>query len=302
MSDATHPEPQQVRALVDRGFELHEGGDLDACLALYEELLAAPPTGEDPVTVESLFAARFDRAVVLTELGELERAAEAYREAAERLPADDPEVSHEIAMALVNRGICLGLLGDAETALATYDDVVSRFSGPTDPVTREQVTKAMVNRAATFEELGRWEDAMTAATDVLGHLQDGEDPWADEQRAMALRSRAVALRALGRAEEAAAIYQEVVRCCDGPDATAPVRAQVASALTEHAELLVEQGRLSDAVALLADVDERFGRDPDPIVVDVLTHALRERAALVGAAGDDDTAAELLTRAAELDGL
>lgn len=209
MADVSRDDPQALRALVDQGFELHETADLEATLAYYDALLADPPLGTDPVTVESLFAARFDRAVVLTELGELEEAAEGYRAAAAGLPADDPEVAHEIAMASVNRGICLAMLDQHEAALAVYGEVAARFPDPSDPVTREQATKALVNRAATLEVLQRWDEALTAADDVLDRLASDHDVWVEEQRLLARRIRAVALRALGREEEATILLDEL---------------------------------------------------------------------------------------------
>ncbi|MBW3658039.1 MAG: hypothetical protein KY457_05335 [Actinobacteria bacterium] len=195
MSDTSFPAPQALRATVDRGFELHETGDLDATLAHYDGVLAAAPTAGDPVTVESLFAARFDRAVVLTELGELEAAADAFATAARGLPAGDPDVAHEIAMAELNRGICLQLLDRHDEALTVYAAIVGRFpDAEDDPVLHEQVVKAMVNRAATLEVLGRRREAAGAVDDVLGHLADVADLWVDEQRALlrGIRDRALA--------------------------------------------------------------------------------------------------------------
>lgn len=194
MSDSSFPHPQLLRAAVDRGFELHETGDLGATLAHYDHVLASAPGGSDPVTVESLFAARFDRAVVLTELGALDDAAEAFAVAAHGLPAGDPDVAHEIAMAELNRGVCLQLLDRHDEALTVYSAILGRFPDPAaDPVLREQVTKAMVNRCATLEVLGRRREAVAAVDAALGELADADEPWADEQRAILTEVRASAL-------------------------------------------------------------------------------------------------------------
>lgn len=295
-------DPQALRSQVDRGFELHETGDLDAALDFYDALLASPPSGGDPVTIESLFAARFDRAVVLTELGELGSAADAYAQAAGGLPADDPEVQHEIAMAEVNRGICLDLLGDHEGALAVYSGVVARFPDPTDPVTREQVTKAMVNRATVLATLERWDEALTAADEVLDHVAAGDDLWIDEQRGMALRARALALVTLGRPDEALDAYADAIALADAVDAPPPVRAQAAAAMREQAGVLGELDRRDEAVALIDLAEQRFGGDDEPVVTEVLAEALRDQARLLEAAGDADRAVERRSRAAQLEGL
>lgn len=190
--------PQLLRAAVDRGFELHETGSLEEALAHYDRVLATTPATSDPVTVESLFAARFDRAVILTELGELELAADAFAAAAQGLPTDDPEVAHEIAMAELNRGVCLQLLDRDEDALTVYSAVVGRFPEPVDPVLREQVVKAMVNRCATLGALGRRRDAVEAVDAALARLDGLEDAWADEQRALLVGVREAALSSADR--------------------------------------------------------------------------------------------------------
>lgn len=187
------PDPQSLRAAVDRGFELHEAGDLETALTHYDAVLAGATPATDPVTVESLFAARFDRAVVLTELGELEDAADAFAAAAGGLPVGDPEVAHEIAMAELNRGVCLQLLDRSDEALTVYASVVGRFPDPVDPVLREQVVKAMVNRCATLDELGRRREAVDAVDGVLRFLEDCDDVWVEEQRALLGEVRRTAL-------------------------------------------------------------------------------------------------------------
>lgn len=188
MAESTTTLPQLLRAAVDRGFELHETGALEDALAHYDRVLRTPSAANDPVTVESLFAARFDRAVILTELGELELAAEAFAAAAQGLPTDDAElaseVAHELAMAELNRGVCLQLLDRHDEALTVYSAVLGRFPDPADPVLREQVVKAMVNRCATLVALGRRRAAVAAADAALERLDGLEDAWVDEQRTL----------------------------------------------------------------------------------------------------------------------
>lgn len=184
MAESPTPDPQTLRAAVDRGFELHESGDLEVALGHYDGVLATASPASDPVTVESLFAARFDRAVVLTELGELEHAADAFASAAGGLPTGDPDVAHEIAMAELNRGVCLQLLERHDAALTVYAAIVGRFPDPVDPVLREQVVKAMVNRCATLEVLGRRREAVDAVDAVLRYLDGCDDAWVGEQRAL----------------------------------------------------------------------------------------------------------------------
>jgi tetratricopeptide (TPR) repeat protein len=135
-------DPQQLRARADAILQLHEDGDLDEALDACDELLLAadafPIT--DPVVRESVFTARFERALLLMELGDLEAAGHAHREAADT-PADldDPDQRHEIAMALLNGGVCHDAVGDHQGALDAYAELVSPFGQAEHPVTHAHV-------------------------------------------------------------------------------------------------------------------------------------------------------------------
>lgn len=253
-------DPQALRSRADGILELHEQGELDAALDACGDLLAeageADPT--DEVVRESLFTARFERAVLLTELGELEDAARAYAEAAATpTDLDDPDQRHELAMALLNQGICFDALERAGEALRVYERLVVELGDADDPVTRDQVTRARVNRGAAQLELGRLPEALTVAEGLCGEL-DPADALEAEQLVMALRLRAQVLERLGRGREAADALAEVERCSDDEPGA---RDQIAAALSERARLLDELGAREEAVALLdraAELREHVG--------------------------------------------
>jgi tetratricopeptide (TPR) repeat protein len=260
--------PQELRGRTDAVLELHEDGllveALEACDAVVELGAGADPN--DPVVRESLLTLRFERALLLTELGDLPAAADAYGEAA-ATPSDldDPDQRHEVAMALLNRGICFEAIGEGEHALASYDQLVERFGGAADPVTRDQVLRGRVNRAAALLAADRWEEALHHAEELAAEL-DPVDVLEAEQLAMVVRVRGAALRALGRLEEAVRSLAAAERCTDEDAAT---RAQVAATHRERAELLAELGRADEAMELLAGAVERFADDPDPAVLEVV---------------------------------
>lgn len=239
-------ESRLLRRRADRILELHEAGDLDGALTACEELIAdaTPLVHRDAVARESLFAARIERALVLTERGALEAAAQAYAEAA-ATPYDpeDPDERHEVAMALLNQGICLASIGRAEEALTAYEDLLERFSTADDPVTADQVTRARVNRAVALLELGRLEEAVGAAAQMVATL-DALDVLDAEQRVMAARVQAAALHELGQPEAAERI---LATADDSLAVDAPaVRLQVVAAQCERMELLSDLGRQREA--------------------------------------------------------
>jgi tetratricopeptide (TPR) repeat protein len=261
-------DPAALRAYADAVLEQHEVGDLEGALESCERLLAATAQGdlEDAVVRETLFTARFERALLLTELGELQVAAEAYAQAA-ATPADmdDPDQRHERAMAQLNHGICLVAADDHPAALRVYDELIATFRDAADPVTRDQVVRARVNRSAALLALGDPSAARAAAEELIEEL-DERDALDAEQLAMAIRLRAASFQGEGRDDEAAEALA-VAEALEAEDAAA--RVQVVAASRERAELLAALGRFEQAAAVANAVVARFSGDPDPAVIEAV---------------------------------
>jgi tetratricopeptide (TPR) repeat protein len=271
-------DPLELRARCDHLLEQHESGELEPALDAASRLAAdaAEADTAHPIVRESLFTARFERALILSELGALPEAADAYAEAAET-PADldDPDQRHEIAMALLNRGICLDAVGDHDAAIRTYDQVLMRFRAADDPVTHDLVVRTRVNRASALLAEDRIGEALTAAEVLIAELDPG-DTLEAEQLAMCVRLRAAALTASERVAEAAEALTAVERCTDADPAA---RAQVAAALRERARFLVDLDRREDAIAGLDRLAARFPDEDDPAVLEELEQAASLRALL-----------------------
>ncbi|MFO7960271.1 MAG: hypothetical protein R6U94_04930 [Nitriliruptoraceae bacterium] len=273
--------PQEARQRTDAVMELHEAGDLEEAVEEVESLLAVLQDDhdlDDPVLRESLFTARFERAVLLTELGDLDAAAQAYAVAA-TTPADldDPDQRHEVALALLNRGICLDTVGDHATAVTVYADLVARFHDADDPVTVDQVVRARVNHAAALLALERTEEALASAAEISAEL-DPTDVVTAEQHVMALRLQAASLQAAGDLDGAVEVLRlrgEVT--LEDP----PARAQVAAAAQEHAQLLVELDRVEEAIVILDAALADAELEIDPEVTDVLQGLRADRWRLAG---------------------
>lgn len=287
-------DPQALRSQADAILERHEQGDLAAALAACDRLLAdaADADPADEVVRESVFTARFERAVLHTEQGDLAAAADAYAQAA-ATPSDldDPDQRHELAMALLNQGICLDAMDAPEQALAVYERLVAQLGDADDPVTADQVLRARVNRGAALLELGRVHEALTAAEQLQREL-DPADALEAEQLVMVLRLRAAALVALERGEEAAGVLAEVERCSDEEPGA---RGQIAAALGERARLLMELGAEREAIGVLDRATERFAADPDPEVVAVAEELCLVEADVLERVGEHDRAAVVRER-------
>jgi tetratricopeptide (TPR) repeat protein len=288
-------DPQALRAQADRILELHETGALEDALEACARLLEQVDPAEletDEVVRESAFTARFQRAVLHTELGDLEAAASAYAEAA-ATPTDleDPDQRHELAMALLNHGICLEALGEVEEALGVYDRLVIRLGDAEDPVTADQVVRGRVNRAAAMLSLERHPEALTVAEGLVGDLDAG-DAFHAEQLAMATRLRAVALTELGRAGEAATVLAELDAV---NDEEIPARRQLAAAAGERAQLLWDLGRADEALEVLEAAQRRFGGDADEEVLEQVTGLRLVQADVLETLGDVDGARQVRSR-------
>ena len=238
----------ELRSAADRLIELHEAGEYEAVLELADEVSAIADGGDvaDAVVRESLFIARFQRAMVLTERGDLQSAAQAYADAA-AVPTDpdDPDQRHEIAMAMLHQGMCLDALDEPQQALAVYDRIVQRFGVADDPVTRDQVARARVNRAASHLNVGDPTSALQEAQELID-LLDPTVPLEAEQWVMARRIAAAALQALDRPQDAVTILAGV-GVIDLDDPT--VRDQQAQAHLDRAQVLAdldEPGAAEDA--------------------------------------------------------
>ncbi|MCC5947289.1 MAG: hypothetical protein JJT89_02440 [Nitriliruptoraceae bacterium] len=255
------PLARELRRRCDDVLERHERGDLVGALEAATQLAedAAAADLAEPVVRESLFTARFERALLLTELGELDAAAVAYEQAAETpSDLDDPDHRHELAMAGLNRGICLDAIGDHEGAIAAYDAMLARFRDADDPVTADQVVRVRVNRAAALLAVDRIGEALTAAETLIPTL-DPADALEAEQLAMCVRLRAAALCASARQAEAVAALEEVDRCTAEDPAA---RTQVIAAHRDRAQVLLELDRPQDALTTLDEVLARFGGEQD----------------------------------------
>jgi tetratricopeptide (TPR) repeat protein len=228
----------ELRSAADRLIDLHDAGDLDAVLELADEVTAVAADGDlsDEVVRESLFVARFQRAMVLTEREDLRAAEQAYADAAS-IPTDtdDPDQRHEVAMALLHQGMCLDALDEPERAVSIYGQIVERFGVADDPVTRDQVVRARVNRAASHLHVGDAGSSLQECQELIDHL-DPTMPLDAEQWLMARRVAAAALQALDRPQDAVAML-EGAGIVDLDDDT--VRGQQAQAHLDRAEVLAD---------------------------------------------------------------
>jgi len=110
--------------------------------------------------------------------------------------ASAPALQEQVARALVNKGITLGMLERSEEEIAVYDEVIARYGQASAPALQEQVARALVNKGEALGKLGYHEQAIEAYNAALAR-----DP-VDVIAAIAYYNRAIALFALHRWDDA----------------------------------------------------------------------------------------------------
>lgn len=202
-----------LREAADRIIALHEEGEVEAALELADEVVMAASVAQerrsdDPIVRESLFVARFERALLLAQSERYVEAAGAFAQAADTpIDPEDPDQRHEVAMALLHQGMCHDQAGQVNEAIEAYEAVIDRFALAGDAVTRDQVARARANRAAALLTRGDLEAAAQAAHELRQHL----DPSARldaEQWVLAARIEAAALSRAGAVEQARDCLQD----------------------------------------------------------------------------------------------
>ena len=198
---------EDLRGAADRIIALHEDGEFEAALELADEVVTVAAAAherrrDDPIARESLFVARFERALLLAQSGRYVEAAGAFAEAADTpIDPEDPDQRHEVAMALLHQGMCHDQAGQIDEAIGAYETVIEGFALAGDAVTRDQVVRARANRAAALLMRGDLEAATAAAHELRQDL-DPAAPLDAEQWVLAARIEAAALSRAGDVEQA----------------------------------------------------------------------------------------------------
>ncbi|MGH8591681.1 MAG: tetratricopeptide repeat protein [Gammaproteobacteria bacterium] len=176
----------------------------------------------------------------------------------------DPSVAALISLALNNRGVTKGQLGDSAGEMADYTAVIEMPNAPPD-----QITQALNNRGVRKGQLGDSAGAMADFTAVIEMPNAPPDQIAD-----ALYNRGVTKGQFGNSAGEMADYTAVIEM---PNA---LTHQIAQALNNRG---ITKGELGDSAGEMADfttVIEMPNAPPDQI-----TKALNNRGVRKGQLGD-----------------
>ena len=139
--------------------------------------------------------------------------------------------------ALVNRGVTQGWLGETESEVVTYDEVVERFGDSDVPELQVQVAMALFNRGITQGRSGEAQAAMATYDEVVERFGDSDMPELQVQVAKALVNKAITQGQIGEAQAAITTCDKAVACFKDSDAP-EITIQVARALGVKTEALL----------------------------------------------------------------
>ncbi len=177
-----------------------------------------------------------------------------------------------VARVLINRGVTQGQLNQSEAAIATYDEVLRRFSEATEPALRESVAKALVNKGNTQGQLNQSETAIGTYDEVLRRFGEATEPVLRELVAKALFKKGVAQGQLNQSEAAVTTYDEVLRRF-GEASEPALREPVAMALVNKGVAQDQLNQSEAAIATYEEVLRRFGEATEPALREPVATAL-----------------------------
>ncbi len=183
------------------------------------------------------------------------------------------------ARELIEKGKKFRKLKQPEDALATYDEVVSRYGTSKVPALQEAVARALHRAGTLLWDLGRREDALAACDEVVGRYGTSEMPALQEAVARALVNRAVVLGELKRSENALAACDEVVGRY-GTSEMPALQEAVTRALLTRAGVLGELKRSEDVLAAYDEVVGRYGTSEVPALQKAVAGALHRAGTLL----------------------
>ncbi|MEQ8651273.1 MAG: AAA family ATPase [Kiloniellales bacterium] len=157
---------------------------------------------------------------------------------------------------LYNRGVRLRELGQLETAITVFDEVVCCFESSQSTGGQEVVARALLNKGYSLRQLGRSEEVIAVYQELADRFASSEDGRMQECVAAALLNMGVMFGELGRSEEAASEYDDLIARF-ASSKIAGVQALVVHALVNKGVQLGKLGQLEEESAVYDEVVVRF---------------------------------------------
>ena len=274
---------EEAAALLERGGEKLEKGDLGGALVDLEDLLEKFGKHMAPTVQDSVVKALVNKGVILGRLDRGEDAMLAIDDAAEMFEAtDSPELRPVVATALLNKSLLLTRLGRTQDAIDVCDQLINRFPcDGSDPVVA-QVATAMLNRGTLLGKMDRAEDALAAYDELQTRFGSSELVGVLVPVATGQVTKAATLSGLRRWDEALDVCEAISDRFGNHESTRVLQPSWTAMIIKGAILSI-RGRTSEHLAACQELLNRLDR--------------HERRASAGNAADYDAEAVLTSRLA-----
>ena len=160
------------------------------------------------------------------------------------------------AQALFDQALTFMKRGQAQQALATWDEVVSRFDESGGDASPSAVARALVSKALMLGDMDRPAESLATCEGLMARFGATDAPTILPEVAAAMVCKGMALGDLSRHQEAVATWDEVVRRF-GFSKMPEILEHVATALLSKGVLLARSDRLTEALAAWGDLLQRF---------------------------------------------
>ena len=164
-------------------------------------------------------------------------------------------------LALFNRALTLGALGRPIEEIATYDELIRRYSAEGDWAPRVSVAKALLNKGVRLGALGRRPEAITTYDNLIDKFGNALELEARIVVARALYNKAADRRASGKMLEEIQICDELVGRF-GTAREVDIRVEVVTALLSKGVALGLLGRDDEAISTYDFVIRQFSDSDD----------------------------------------
>ena len=171
---------------------------------------------------------------------------------------DDPQFQQFVGAALLLTAEIKKRLGEYETAVSMFDNILDRYRGEEGAEPQKIVAKALVAKASIArEQLSDYETALAAFDEVIGRFRTTNDTYIKRLVASALMNRAFMKGESGEFEGEIESYDKLIALLGGAR-EGEMETFVALALSFKSMSLVEIGRMEEADKVCKALQEKLG--------------------------------------------
>ena len=274
---------EEASALLERGGDKFENGDLRGALRVLRELLQKFRGHRAPTVRDSVVKALVNSGIILMRQERGEEAMLAFDEAAEMFGAiNSQELRGVVATALLNKSFLLARLERTQEAIDVCDQLVARFATDgSDPVAGPVAT-ALFNRANMLGKMDRAKDELAAYDELQNRFGSSESVDVLVPVVGGQVNKAATLFGLRRWDEALQVCEEIWSRF-GNHESSRVLQPAWTAMTVKSAILSVQGLTREHLAACEELLNRLDR--------------HERHALAGNVDDYDAEVVLTLRLA-----